>query len=196
MGLTISYTLSATRRLDEEEVRQRVQRTARYARKIGCAHVGKVLRASESDPDAPEFFDSVAGRERRMFGGPRTRGWLVEIWPGEGCETITLGLCRRFHLVTRPLKGRRGLFLPQFEPAGWQLDAFCKTYYAAVHGIEHFVQCHERVVRLLELWRGSGVRLRVHDEGGFWKTRDRAALAAQLGDHELFLEVARKRCWV
>jgi len=193
MGLTISYTLSATQRLDEKEVRQRVRRTARYARQIGCAYVGKVLRASDSDPDAPEFFYSFAGRERRLFRGPRTRGWLVEIWPGEGCETVTLGLCRRFRLVTRPPKGRRQAFLPHYEPSGWRLDAWCKTYYAAEHGCEHFVQCHERVVRLLDLWRGAGVRLRVHDEGGFWKTRSHAALAAQIGDHKTFLETARRR---
>jgi hypothetical protein len=58
------------------------------------------------------------------------------------------------------------------------------------------VQCHERVVRLLELWRGSGVRLRVQEEGGFWQKRDRQALAAQLGDLESFRKLARNRVWV
>jgi hypothetical protein len=75
------------------------------------------------------------------------------------------------------------------------LDAFCKTCYAAEHGLEHFVRCHERVVRLLDLWRGAGVRLRVDDEGGFWKARRREALAAQIGNHSEFVEVARRRVW-
>ena len=198
MGLTIHYTLSATQRLDEKELRQRVQRTARYARQIGCAYVGKVLRSSEGDPNAPEFFDSVVGGERRLFGGPRTRGWLVEIWPGAGCETLTLGLCREYRLLKRPPKGkgRRQSFLPHYAPAGWRLDAWCKTYYAAEYGLDHFVQCHERVVRLLELWRRSGVRLQVDDEGGFWKARDRKALAAQIGNLETFCKMARSRVWV
>jgi hypothetical protein len=196
MGLTIHYTLTATQKLDEKEVRQRVRQTARLARRIGCPYVGKVLPAAASDPDAPEFFDSVAGRERRMFGGPRTRGWLVELLPGTGCESVTLGLCRRYRLVTRPPKRERGGWLPCYQPDGWRLDAWCKTYYAAEHGLKHFVQCHERVVRLLELWRGAGVRLQVHDECGFWKTRSREALAAQIGDHKLFLKVAQSRVWV
>ena len=196
MGLTIYYTLSASQTLDEKHVRQRVQRTARLAGRIGCAHVGRVVRSSQSDPDAPDFFDSAAGRARRMFGGPRTAGWLVEIWPGEGCEPLTLGLCRKYELVQGPPKGRRRLFLPHYVPAGWWLAAWCKTGYAAEHGLEHFVQCHERVVQLLELWRGAGVRLRVQDEGGFWQTRDRHALAAQIGDLESFRKLARNRVWV
>jgi hypothetical protein len=195
MGLTIHCTLTATRKLDEREVRQRVQQTARLARRIGCAHVGKVLPSAATDPDAPKFFDNVAGRERRMFGGARTRGWLVEVWPGEGCETVTLGLCQRYRLVTRDPKGRQKHWWPVYQPDGWMFDAFCKTCYAAEFGLEHFVQCHERVIRLLELWRGAGVRLRVHDEGGFWKTRSREALAGQIGDMEVFRKVAQRRVW-
>ena len=163
-------------------------------RKIGCPYVGKVLPSAENDPDAPEFFHTRLGNERRLLGGPRTRGWLVEIWPGNGCETLTLGLCRAYRLSRRP-KNKRVPWLPHYEPCGWRLDAFCKTYYAAEYGIEHFVQCHERVIHLLELWRGAGVRLRVHDDGGYWKTRSRESLAAQIGNPELFLKVARNRVW-
>lgn len=194
MGLTIHYTLIANGKLPEQAVRDRVRATARLARNIGCVHVGQVLPAAASDPAAPEFFDSHAGNARRMFGGPRTKGWLVEIWPGKGCETLTLGLCRTFRLARRP-KNRKILWLPHYEPYGWRLDAWCKTYYAAEHGIENFVQCHERVVRLLELWHGAGVRLRVHDESGFWQTRCREKLVSQIGDQELFLKAAHSRVW-
>ena len=55
------------------------------------------------------------------------------------------------------------------------------------------MQCHERVVQLLDLWRRAEVQVRVRDDGGFWKTRSREALAAQIGDHELFLQMARRR---
>ena len=193
MGLTIHYTINATHSLGEKAVLERVRKTARLARRIGCAHVGKILPSAGSDPDAPKFFDSVAGRERRLFGGPRTQGWLVEIWPGKGCETLTLGLCQRYRLITRDPKGRDKYWLPCYQPDGWRLTGWCKTYYAAEFGIEHFVQCHERVVRLLELWRGSGVRLTVHDESGYWKTRSREQLAEQIGDHEQFLKTGLQR---
>ena len=194
MGLTIHYTLVGKDTLTDHDVRDRLRRTARLARKIGCARIGRVLRSTESDPDAPEFFDSRAGNERRLCGGPRTDGWLLEIWPGRGCETFVIGLCRRYRLARAP-RNRRKPWLPHYQRAGWMLKAFCKTYYAAEHGREHFVQCHERVVRLLDLWRGAGVRLRVHDEGGFWKARSRRALAAQIGDRRQYLDVVRGRVW-
>ena len=195
MGLTIHYTLVGKDTLTDHDMRDRLRRTARLARKIVCARVGRVLHSTASDPEAPEFFDSRAGNERRLFGGPGTDGWLLEIWPGEGCETFVIGLCRRYRLARTPKKSRRKSSLPHYQRAGWMLAAFCKTCYAAEHGLEHFVQCHERVVRLLDLWRGAGVRLRVHDEGGFWKTRGREALAAQIGNHRKFIEVARCRVW-
>ncbi len=193
MGLTIHYTLTATRKLDEKEVRQRVQQTARLAWRIGCEYVGKVLPSAASDPHAPACFDSRADNERRMFGGSRTRGWLVEILPGAGCETITLGLCQQYRLVTRDPKGRQKHWWPVYQPDGWMFNAFCKTYYVAEHGLEHFVQCHERIIHLLDLWCRADVSVRVHDEGGFWKNRDRKLLAAQIGDINLFRKVAQSR---
>ena len=194
MGLTIHYTLVGKNTLTDHDVRDRLRRTARLARRISCARIGRVLHSTESDPDAPEFFDSHVGNGRRLFGGPGTDGWLLEIWPGSGCETFVIGLCRRYRLARAP-RSRRKARLPRYQRAGWMLAAFCKTYYAAEHSLNHFVQCHERVVRLLDLWRGAGVRLRVHDEGGFWRTRSREALAAQIGDHREFVEVARSRVW-
>ena len=189
MGLTIHYTLTARGTLRDETVHRLVQRTAWLAQKIGCAHVGKVLLACEGDRDAPEFFDSAERCERRMFGGPSKRGWLVEIWPGEGCETAVFGLVRRrpripgeFYRTRKPRWNSR-----------WQLHAWCKTYYAAERGLEHFVQCHERIIQLLDLWCRADVSVRVRDEGGFWKNRDRKLLAAQIGDMNLFLKVEQRR---
>jgi len=191
MGLTIHYSLTARSTLKDETVRRLVQRTARLARELGCAHVGRVLPACEPDRTAPEFFDSAERSERRLFGGSGQTGWLVEVWPGEGCETAVFGLIRRrprrpgeWHRTFRPRRNSR-----------WELAAFCKTCYAAEHGLDHFVRCHERVVRLLDLWRRSSVAVRVHDEGGFWKTRSREALAAQIGDPELFRQMAQRREW-
>ena len=175
--------------MHDETVHRIVQRTARLAKELGCPQVGKVLPAWETDRTAPEFFDSADQSVQRMFGGRSATGWLVEVWPGEGWETATFGLIRHrpripgeVYRTRRPRRNSR-----------WELDAFCKTYYAAEHGLEHFVQCHERVVQLLDLWRRAEVQVRVRDDGGFWKTRSREALAAQIGDHEQFLKTGLQR---
>ena len=189
MGLTIHYTLTARGTLRDETVHRLVQRTAQLAQKIGCAYVGRVLLGSEGDRDAPEFFDSAERRERRMFGGPGKWGWLVEVWPGEGCETAVFGLVRhRPRIPGEWVRTRK----PRWN-SRWKLHAWCKTYYAAEHGLEHFVQCHERIIQLLDLWCRADVSVRVRDEGGFWKNRDRKLLAAQIGDINLFRKVAQSR---
>jgi hypothetical protein len=181
MGLTIHYRLSVRRRSSVGLVLDLVKATARYARKIGCAHVGKVLHATETDPTAPVFFDSHPAHERRCIGGPGEHGWLVEIWPGEGCETASFGIC----VQREDLPRRKG------EPA-WPpryrtrlaLDSFCKTQYAGEHGWEHFLACHRRVIHLLDFWRARGGRAQVHDEGGYWKSRSETKLRKELGDYD------------
>ena len=191
MGLTINYSFTASWTLRDESVRRLVQRTARLAQEIGCARVGKVLPSYEEDRDAPDFFDTRRGNLRRRVGGSRTTGWLVEVWPGEGCATAVFGLIRRrprvpgeWHRTYRPRRNSR-----------WELHDYCKTCYTAQVSLDHFVRCHERVVLLLDLWRRSSVRVRVHDEGAFWKARSREALAAHLGDYKTFLKTARNYIW-
>ena len=50
-----------------------------------------MLHSTETDADAPKFFDCVPGRERRLHGGGSgSNGWLLEVWPGEGCGMVVL----------------------------------------------------------------------------------------------------------
>lgn len=80
MGLTIHYTLTVKCGTTFAFIENLLRRTQRLARKNGCAHVGKVLHAAETDPDAPPFFDCAPGQERRWHeGGPGTHGWLLEV---------------------------------------------------------------------------------------------------------------------
>jgi hypothetical protein len=94
MGLTIHYELSVSENLKVAVVCELVQRVARYAEKIGCAEVGQVRRAAGDHQNAGLFVQ--AGRpEDHCFGIiPAKRGWVVEVWPGEGCEGATFGLCQ------------------------------------------------------------------------------------------------------
>ena len=193
MGLTINYTLSVTRCSTFRALKILLRRLQRQAVKDGCAYVGKVLPSTRSDPDAPPFFDCARGRKRRLHGGgPGTRGWLLEVWPGEGCETAVFGVLRQQKRIP-PKKGQPDWPYCYSNRPVWKLSAWCKTYYAAEHGLEHFVRCHERVIHLLDLWRAGGGRLEIQDEGGFWENRSQQALAAQIGDLESFRKLARNR---
>ncbi len=162
MGLTISYTLSTKRKLAEDVVRQLADRTAAFARKIGCAEV------CGPDPGGPELIQL-----RKLPNGdttgdffPAESGWCVMVVPGEGCAPAHFGLCR--------YSGSRT----------WKLTNWCKTQHAARHGWEHFLTCHRRVISLLDLWRDFSVDVKVSDEGEFWETRSVERLKERLGAYD------------
>jgi len=66
-------------------------------------------------------------------------------------------------------------------------SSFCKTQYANnpdLGGWENFCRAHLSVVAVLDRLKKLGFRVRVSDEGGFWKTRDLAVLAKNIGDYD------------
>ena len=176
MGLTINYELSVSENLKVAVVRELTQRVARYAEKIGCAEVGQVRRAAGDHKSAGLFVQ--AGRpEDGCFGIiPPESGWLVDIWPGEGCEGATFGLCD-YPRLTPYLGGwvRTGFV------RGWLLKSSCKTQYASEHGWQHFLKCHKQIISLLDFWRDLGVKVEVSDEGCYWETRSEEPLKERLG---------------
>lgn len=181
MGLTIHYTLKLKADVSPGVVRELVRRTADYARKIGCKEVDAPRRAVGDDKTAPLFFDiGKHDKNGGRFGIATPRhGWVVKIWPGAGCEDVELGLCQYPRRVLI-----RGKYEPTGFPGGWQLQGFCKTQYAGEHGLENFLSCHLRVISLLDFMRGLGVRVKVNDEGGYWKTRSIEKLRAGLGSYD------------
>lgn len=97
---------------------------------------------------------------------PPERGWIFSIDPGEGSESVLLGLCR-FPGV----------------PC-WHWRGFCKTQYAARHGWEYFLATHRRVLDAISVWGMLGVEIQVNDEGGYWESRSEDSLRANLGDYD------------
>ena len=179
MGLTIHYELSVTKNLLVAVVRELAQQTALYARKIGCAEVSEVLRAADDEKSAP-LFVHVGKPEDCCFGHVAPKhGWLVEVWPGEGCESATFGLCQYPHWIL----SRTGEVHTGFE-GGWLLKGFCKTQYAGEHGWEHFLKCHKQIISLLDFWRDLGVQVKVADEGEYWETRSEAKLKDRLRQYD------------
>jgi hypothetical protein len=49
---------------------------------------------------------------------------------------------------------------------------------------ENFLKCHLQIISLLDFWRGLGVRVKVNDEGGYWRTRSVEELRAELGGYD------------
>src|SRR6266481_4640241 len=140
MGLTIYYTLALAEKFSSTGVRELAQRAALYAQKIGCAEVGEVTRV-EADTPFTSLFVSMGREEDGCFGHvPAKRGWVVEVWPGEGCESAEFGLCQ----YPRRIPFRAGSVATGFD-GGWLLKGSCKTQYAGEHGWVHFLKCHRQI---------------------------------------------------
>jgi hypothetical protein len=160
-------------------VRELAQRTAHYAKKIGCAEAGGLERADGDDRNAP-LYVQVGRPEDYCFGIiPPKRGWVVEVWPGEGCESATFGLCQYARWVLSAI----GDVPTDFEQ-GWLFKSRCKTPYASEHGWQHFLKCHKQIISLLDFWRDLGVQVEVHDEGCYWETRSEEPLRERLEQYD------------
>jgi hypothetical protein len=169
MGLTIYYKLSVAENLSSVAVRELVSRAGLYAKKIGCVEVSNVTRV-EADTPFTSLFVSAGREEDDCFGSvPAKRGWVVEVWPGEGCESAHLGLCQYRRRVPYMLHGRYGSVRTDYT-GGWLFKGSCKTQYASEHGWEHFLRCHKMILSILNFWRQMGVMVEVSDEGGYWET--------------------------
>lgn len=94
------------------------------------------------------------------------------ITPGPGCESAEFGLVRY---------GGRAAAV---RAADWSFYAFCKTQYAGAPqagGFDNFFRCHAGLIRLLDHARRKlGFQVRVRDEAGYWRNRDRDRLRAEL----------------
>ena len=184
MGLTIHYKLAVDKNLSATVVRELAQRTARYAQKIGCAEVGEVMRV---EPDMPftSLFYTWGRVEDCCFGSvPAKRGWVVEIWPGKGCESAEFGLCQYPRRTQYRMSQFRTRSIPTGFEGGWLLKGHCKTQYAGEHGWEHFLKCHRQIISLLDFWRQLGVMVEVTDEGEYWETRSEEKLRNKLQQYD------------
>jgi hypothetical protein len=79
----------------------------------------------------------------------------LTLWAGEGCEPTNIVLSK--------------------SDGQWSGSGFTKTQYAT-----EFVKCHLLVMKALELLQEAGFVVGVHDEGGYWETRDLSVLAKNI----------------
>ncbi len=193
MGLTIYYRLSLSRDLPAEQVRELVQRVADHARALSCTEVGRVKPAFE-EPIFSRLFVQAGPPEAGCFGHvPARAGWVVEIWPGEGCESAFFGLCQYPRTVPGAWYGRADPVRTEYR-RGWLFRGACKTQYAAEFGWEHFLRCHQRVIGLLRFWRQLGVGVKVRDEGDYWRYRSERRLRETLRLYDRVVAVVAGAC--
>ncbi len=179
MGLTIHYRLAVARNLSVAVVRELAQRTAHYAKKIGCEDVGEITRVEAGTPFT-DLFVNVDPEEDGCFGSVRAKsGWVAEVWPGKGCESTLFGLCK----YPRRMPFRGGSVRTGTE-GGWVLQGHCKTQYASEHGWGLFLKCHRQIISLLDFWRQLGATVEVTDEGEYWQTRSEEKLRNKLRQYD------------
>ena len=115
MGLTIHYKLSVEKNISSAAVRELIERAALHAKEIGCAEVGEIMRV---EPDFPftSLFVRAGKEEDCCFGDvPARAGWMADVWPGEGCESMLLALCQYPRRVAYQLRDKRGFSAKERE---------------------------------------------------------------------------------
>jgi hypothetical protein len=190
MGLTIHYELRLAGGTTEEVALQMLERLRSYADTLGVAVVTPVLHlaGAQLDDDCLEhgsvewllhiFTDGVRRSRDGVTGEiaePHrlvTAGFVMSI--GEGAEAGSFGLVRPL-LTQQPTNVE-----PSDAWKDWSWHCFCKTQYASAVSDEHFVQCHLRVIRMLDEAQRIGFGVTVHDEGSYWETRSTRRLLFEL----------------
>lgn len=184
MGLTVHYTLRHPGPLSPDSaealVRTAHRRAAALVRRRGLAEIGAVDDVRALDFLARGTVFEKDGDDTYCHDVPVQCGWAFPVWPGQGCETVWLGLgYYPSHIRVGGRRLRTGC-------GGWTWSSFCKTQYAHLHGPEHFLRCHRAVIDLVLIWQRLGCPVRINDEGDYWPTRDEARVLKEVG----FLECA------
>jgi hypothetical protein len=181
MGITIHYRLSASQEWAEEKVREWLEIVGDYAKFLGCDQVSDLNHAGLWPQFTEKRFEkSTKLQIKTAFA---EKGWLIFIEPGEGCQTLVLGLCK--YPGSRDAWNRhRWVQVPSGLPSGWIFNWFCKTQFAGHHGAAHFLRCHKTVISLLDFCKKSGVEVDVKDESGYWEQRNEEDLRKTLRRNE------------
>lgn len=192
MGLTIHYSLQAES-ASVDKARQLVEQLRQRALDLPFHEVGEVVELARNECDFEQsegdelhrwlLIQAATFVERgdNYFRVTPKKIIAFSTWPGEGCELANFGLCRYPQWISVEGATRRirtGLY-------GWCWSSFCKTQYASdpnCGGLEHFLNCHLAVVKLLDHAASLGLVKEVNDEGGYWTNRDVEKLASEVGD--------------
>jgi hypothetical protein len=192
VGLTISYQLRLPGETTDDQAVALLERLRVHALEIGAEFATPVLLFTGAMLSAPEDADPHSSVEwwLRVFAqgvrdgrdgatGPiddaeRLAFAAFMMTVGEGSEPAAFGLVRPL-IGSAPLReGTNGYW------GSWYWQGFCKTQYASAVSDDHFVQCHLKVVRMLDEAKRLGFAVIVHDEGFYWETRSTERLLSEV----------------
>lgn len=163
MGLTIHYKVQTQRKLNPAAVGELIGKLRARAVLLGFEQVSELIAAGPGHEWI--YYRPSWAKKAGELVHPHD-GWFFAATPGDGCESVQMGLCR--------FAGA----------AGWRMEGFCKTQYASRHGWRHFLKCHSLVVQLLQAARDQGLVVAVEDEGGFWESGSVAVLKRNLREYD------------
>lgn len=202
MGLTIHYQLSAPDGTDGNGALRLMCDAMRAAdRRTGPAGFRATGRIgwTESDrnwsrrwrniplPPHPPDPRGLNGQPYYDLEIKPDQGWMLEVDVGQGCESLSVGLCRYPTSMNMPWQlhgwlplNRRREKISTGLPPGWHFHGFVKTQFAAQHGWEHFRRCHTGIIDYLAELKTQGWGVHISDEGDYWPRRSLKKLRGNL----------------
>lgn len=194
MGVTIHYAMR-TDLTYRREIRRMVDGVRKCALDLPFLRVGEIKEFAEGDPPPtnPEDewlrlqADAHIEVEGRYYIVPAKHTVAFTIWPGYGCEVANFGFSR-FPGYLHP-RGQRRI---STGIKGWNWSSYCETQYASnpqFGGVRNFLRCHLSLVRVLDFLQKLRLcHVEVRDDSGYWKQRNVAALAQNIGDWNSFVD--------
>jgi hypothetical protein len=202
MGLTISFDLWLPAGTPESEVYRLLAKLRDEAVVLPFQATSDLVRLTEQDVERPspmrglaferlEDVVDVAARFVRDELYRKSRGLDVEHTPDgeyfvveapEGLRVVVIGFAVAPGAGSEPASFALATLGEQDASSPWSWQCYCKTQYASAHGDDHFLKCHTSVVKLLDAAKRIGIGVDVHDEAGFFESRDEAKLLASV-DH-------------
>jgi hypothetical protein len=193
MGLHINFELSLPAATSESYVSALMADLHDRARALPFAGVSNMVRLTERELAGPwplhglayDRLDDVAHvyaslTRDELYGrahGLSEPNPLRRIDVPADVPTIAIGFGLSVGRGSEPAAfGLTKLGGAEHESLAWRWQCSCKTQYASVLGNEHLLRCHTSVVALLDAAVALGVEVEVHDETGYWETRDTTVL--------------------
>ena len=165
MGLAIHFSLRLNRDMPPARVGQMIEAVRQRCLDLSFERVGDVfyLKHGNSQEPHPVFIEQQVRAEVLVPGMQLIEVMGFTAWPGEGSESLTLGM---------------GRYLEPLGGATWWWSGSCKTQFAHDRrlGTAHFLKCHLAPIASLLAARNLGIEVDVEDEGGYWTGRDEAEL--------------------
>jgi hypothetical protein len=171
MGLTVHFGM----RLPGETPRAQVFEMLAILREYALTlHIDGASEIVDTWPE-PETWDATKDPLEGMF-----RLWAEAILEfdndgSRGLIDIQSGLGFAIHPGAVSEPASFGFYYRRFAngaPPEWYWGCSCKTQYASLLSEQHFLDVHKRLIAILDRAKALGIQVEVHDEGGYWETRD------------------------